>query len=227
MLMAIEFESSRWEKVYRDSVVDDYAFVLSLAYGDELASRQAFGYFSPLVRRILRRALGPGIDVEDLVQEVFLRFFENVGALRKADALRGYVIAITVNTLRDELRRRQVRRILRFVDPVELPKLRAVEMDFEAREALERFYRIIERLRLGDRIAFVLHIIEELPLSEVAAALDVSVPTAKRRVERARTRVSRQVESDPVLSNYAARGCTMPKSDVIESWRGKREVSRG
>ncbi len=202
--MAAEFESHFRNGVYREGIVDDYALVLSLASGDERATRQAWDHFSPLVRRILRRALGPGADVEDVVQEVFLRFFERVGSLREAGALRGYLIAITVNTLRGELRRRRVRRILRFVDPAELPKLRVVETDLEAREALRRFYRILERLRQGDRIAFVLRVIEELPFSEVAAALDVSVPTARRRVERARSRVGRHVACDPLLSYYAA-----------------------
>lgn len=202
----MEFEPSFGGEFYRSAIIDDYALILALASGDERATRQAWDHFSPLVRRILRRALGPDADVEDVVQEVFLRFFENVSNLRKSNALRGYLIAITVNTLRGELRRRQVRRILRLVDPSELPKLRVVEMDLEARDALRRFYRILDRLRLSDRIAFVLRVIEELPLSEVAAALDVSVPTAKRRVERARTRVSRHVECDPLLSQYAPRG---------------------
>jgi len=224
--MVTKSKSRLGAKVYRDGMIDDYALVLSLAFGDERAARQAFAYYSPLVRRILRRAVGPDVDVEDLVQEVFLRFFENIGNLRKSDAIRGYVIAITVNTLRDELRRRRVRRILCLVDPVELPKLRVVETNFEAREALQRFYQIIRRLRLVDRIAFVLHVIEELPLWEVAAALDVSVPTAKRRVERARSRVSRQVECDPLLSCYAAQRYTKPYKASTAGERAKPEVTR-
>src|SRR5262245_66306444 len=36
--------------------------------------------FSPMVHRMLRRTLGPGADIEDVVQEVFLCVFQKVGA---------------------------------------------------------------------------------------------------------------------------------------------------
>ncbi len=204
--MATELESRLGADDYRGDVVDDGALLLLLASGDERATRRAWDEFSPLVRRILQRTLGPDADVEDVLQEVFLRFYENVGRLREAGALRGFLIAITVNTLRGELRRRRVRRILRLVDPAELHRLRAVETDLEARDALDRFYRILNSLRKDDRIAFVLRVIEDLPLSEVAASLDVSEPTVRRRVARARKRVNLHVERDPLLSHYAAQG---------------------
>jgi RNA polymerase sigma-70 factor (ECF subfamily) len=189
-----------------DLATDEQQLALQLGAGDEGATRTAWDHFSPLVRRILRRALGPGADVEDVVQEVFLRFFESVGGLRQHGALRGFLVAITVNALRGELRRRRVRRIVRFVDPAELPELRVVDADPEARAALERFYAILDRLRQGDRIAFSLRVIEGMPLSEVASALKVSIPTARRRIARARQRVVFHVERDPLLSRYAAAG---------------------
>lgn len=187
-----------------DSSFDEHELVLLLSVGDEGATRQAWDHFSPLVRRILRRALGPGADVEDLLQDVFLRFFEHVGSLRRDTALRGFLIAITVNALRGELRRRRVRRIVRFVDPAELPELRVVDTDPEARDALKRFYAILERLRQSDRLAFSLRVIEGMALADVAAALSVSVPTVRRRVARAKARVIYHVERDPLLSGYAA-----------------------
>lgn len=189
-----------------EAALDERLLVALLLAGDERATRQAWDHFSPLVRRILRRALGPSGDVEDSVQEVFLRFFERIGSLRDSAALRSYLVAITVNTLRGELRRRRVRRIVHFVDPSEVPELRVVDADPEAREALTRFYRILDRLRPNDRIAFVLRAIEGLPLAEIAATLEVSVPTVRRRIARAKTRLLHHIQRDPLLSTYAARG---------------------
>ena len=77
------------------------------------APRALWRRFAPMVFRMLKRALGPGHDVEDLAQEVFLCVFEKVPALREPKALKAFVISITVLTTRSELRRLWVRRWIR------------------------------------------------------------------------------------------------------------------
>jgi len=176
-----------------------------LSRGDDDATRLAWDRFSPLVRRILRRGLGPNHDVEDVLQEVFLRFYRRVPELRDGAALRSFVIAITVNALRSELRRMRVRRIVRLVDPVELPELRSVDTDPEARVALRAFYRVLDRMRDRERVVFVLHVIEGLSAAEVAQALEISLPTVRRRLARARTRIDVLSAREPLLTRYRER----------------------
>lgn len=158
--------------------------------------------FSPMVHRMLRRTLGPGHDVEDVVQEVFLCVFQKVGGLREPRALRAFVISVTALTARYELRRRWVGRWVRLGRDPEHPDVRAFHPDPEGREALTRFYKILDRVKPADRTAFVLRFIEGLELAEVAAALDTSLATAKRRITRVWKRVSLLVERDPALAHY-------------------------
>jgi len=161
-----------------------------------------WGRFSPMVHRMLRRMLGPGHDVEDVVQDVFLCVFQKVGGLREPRALRAFVISVTALTARYELRRRWVGRWVRLGRDPDRPDTRVFHPDPEARQALVRFYDILDRVKPADRTAFVLRFIEGLELAEVAAALDTSLATAKRRITRVWKRVSLLVERDPALAHY-------------------------
>src|SRR5262249_4426853 len=76
---------------------------------------------APMVHRMLRRTLGPGAEIEDVVQEVFLCVFQKVGGLREPRALRAFVISVTALTARYELRRRWVGRWVRLGRDPEYP----------------------------------------------------------------------------------------------------------
>jgi RNA polymerase sigma-70 factor, ECF subfamily len=182
----------------------DAALARALAAKDAPASRQAWERFSPLVRRIVRRTLGPATDVEDVVQLVFMQLFAKVHTLREPQALAAFIISITSLTLRRELRRRKLESWLGLRSDGAVADLRVVQPDPMAREALRRFYSLLDRFSARDRTAFVLRFIEGLPLNEVATALGVSLATAKRSVTRVQQRVQLLVERDPALSEYLA-----------------------
>src|SRR4029078_13070844 len=105
-------------------------------------------------------------------------------------------------TMRHELRRRWVRRWVRLSGKTDAAELEVVTPDTDAREALARFYKILDRVNATDRAAFVLRFMEGLELTEVAAALQLSRATRKRRVARVGARVMLLVERDPALAHY-------------------------
>src|SRR5438477_2494655 len=60
---------------------DDATLARAASSGDPRATSVLWDRFSPLVRRMLRRTLGPTAEVETLVQEVFLRALRQLGSL--------------------------------------------------------------------------------------------------------------------------------------------------
>jgi DNA-directed RNA polymerase specialized sigma24 family protein len=74
----------------------------------------------------------------------------------------------------------------------------------DGREAVTRYYALLEKLGGKDRSLFVARTIEGLTLEEVAAAHDVSVSTAQRRLNRASKRIALLVRRDSVLAGFAA-----------------------
>jgi RNA polymerase sigma-70 factor (ECF subfamily) len=182
---------------------EDHDLADALAAGEAWAATATWNKHSPMVLRFLHRALGPTSDVEDLTQEVFAGVFSNVRALRNRDALRSFVFSVAVRTLKWELRRRKARRIFQLATFDQLPDHPVAAVDAESRQALRRFYAILDRLGAQERTAFVLRHMEGLKLEEVADALGMSLATVKRRLQRASSFVNRQVERDAALAPYA------------------------
>ena len=187
--------------------LDDAMLASMAANGDPEAHTAIWDRYAPLVRGIVRRSIGPESEVEDLVQEVFLRFYRNLSLLRNPGALRSFIFAISLRVTISELRSRRVRRWLRLTDNGTQPTCaRCVPpADFEAREAVSGLYAILDRLDPRDRMAFVLYHVEGLELTEVAEALNVSLATVKRRLARIASRVFAMAESDQRLVQYSGR----------------------
>jgi RNA polymerase sigma-70 factor (ECF subfamily) len=182
--------------------VDDATLVHKLLEQHPDAARLIWQRFAPMVHRMLRRSFGPDEDVEDLAQEVFMCVFQKASSLREPQALKAFVITVTAFTIRGELRRRWSRRWLRRQRPTGSAGQLVFHQDVESREALRRFYLILDRVGIQDRTAFVLRFIEGMPLEDVAVALDVSIATAKRRLARAWDRVVLLAERDTALVDY-------------------------
>jgi RNA polymerase sigma-70 factor (ECF subfamily) len=140
--------------------------------------------------------------LDDHVQEVFSRLFEQLPRLRQPSALRSFLIGITLRVACTELRRRRRWR-LHLTATGELPDLVEHGLDdAPAREALSRFENILGRLAPRTRRVFVLRHVEKLELVDVAAAMDISLATAKRHLARASLRVFAMAEREPALVDY-------------------------
>jgi RNA polymerase sigma-70 factor (ECF subfamily) len=187
----------------KDEAHDEADLVGALRAGDPGAAVRLWDRHSSLVRRILRRVLGP-FDVEDAVQDAFARLFRDVGSLRDPSALRSFLIGIAFHVAKSELRRRRARRWLALSDDGAVVEPEALTTDgrHEAREAVLRLYRLLDRISDERRAVFVLRFVEGLELAELSEVLGCSLATTKRRVADAAKRVNTLAASDPVLAPY-------------------------
>lgn len=180
------------------------ALLHAVVCGDPSAPGLVWDMFHVSVRAVLRRSLGPGADVEDALQEVFIQFFRSASAVREPEALGGFMTGIAVRVARGELRKRRVRRWFSLTRDGELP-----EPDPEhdpsreaARRAVKRLYAILDELDDESRLLFVLRHVERLELVDVAAALDVSLSTVKRKLARVTPVVIARCKRDQELCGY-------------------------
>jgi RNA polymerase sigma-70 factor (ECF subfamily) len=187
----------------RAANIDDVLLAQALIQGRAEASAMAWKRFYPVVEMTLRRMLGPDGDLEDLAQDVFLRFFRKVKGLKKVESLRPFVMAIAVRRAQEEIRRRRVRRWLSPLIGNPLMLRPTVEMDPEAREVIVHLYSLIDRLRLKDRTIYILRYVEGLEQAEISELVGVSVSTVRRRLDRLTRRVTSLMNADPVLAPYA------------------------
>jgi RNA polymerase sigma-70 factor (ECF subfamily) len=180
----------------------DPELVGALRAGDSDAPGALWERYSPAVRRLLARTLGPSSEIEDLTQEIFLRVFVRLPTLRDPSALRPFTLSVAGNVLKWELRRRWISRRVKLSDTGTLPDVEGKSDDLEAREALRRCYAIFDKLTAEERIAFSVRYMEGMTAEEVAATLSVSVSTAKRWINRAAAKIAKKVADDPGLQYF-------------------------
>jgi RNA polymerase sigma-70 factor (ECF subfamily) len=182
---------------------DDAELARALIRQDPGITFVAWTRLHPAVDGTLRRLMGPGNDIPDIAQEVFLRFFRHVGKLRDPAALRSFLTGICLRVVRRELRSRWLRRFLHLTATGDAPEL-AASLDVESREVLQHYYALLERLGAEGRSLYVARHIERLPMAEVAAHHGLSISTTQRRLARVVRRMAAMVEGDPVLAAYVA-----------------------
>jgi RNA polymerase sigma-70 factor (ECF subfamily) len=161
--------------------------------------------FEELIRRHQQRVFGlvSGIlrrreDVEDVVQQVFLKVFVSLKRFDQRAAFSTWLYKISVNECWDYLRKKKVRPLVYEADLSEEQVSRldgVVSADqppasssdrAEARDLLER---MMEKLPEQDRQLLVLKEVEGFSVQELAEILDLNVNTVKVRLFRARARL--------------------------------------
>lgn len=125
------------------------------------------------------RLTGNRDDAEDIFQETFLAAFGSLRGARQ-DNLRAWLYRIATNKAID--RRRRGRRLVR---------LEGLALEAAARDGWSTadLATAIRALPEGERAAFVLRRLQDLPYADVARALGCSEAAARQRVSQATRRV--------------------------------------
>jgi RNA polymerase sigma factor (sigma-70 family) len=161
---------------------------------DRLSSR----YRTPLTRFFERRMRGSA-DVEDLVQEVFIRL-ARMNDLNEVQNLDGYVFQVAANLLRDHGRRLAVRGGRDgTVELDDLPEEAGFtpERVLLGKEALQRLVAALYELPEKTRMIFTLYHLESVRQVEIAKRLAMPISTVEKHLGRANAHLLRRVGKLP------------------------------
>jgi RNA polymerase sigma factor (sigma-70 family) len=152
---------------------------LFVVYGEEL-------------RRHIAKKLGCAEDIEDLVQEVFLRAHRALSK-RRIEQPRAYLHQIATSVIADHFRRRSTRGsppsdITAIDDDADLSSNMPTPEDFAiCEQTWSSLIEAIECLPPQARRAIVLHKLEEQSCSEVARSMGISIRTVEKHLARGMT----------------------------------------
>lgn len=146
--------------------------------------------FGPPLRGFLARRVPPGVDADDLVQEVFLRVIRGLAGLRSTDRPEAWLFQIARNALRDSLRARQRRDGRTDSLEEDLPADADPAADRAAESELAPcLTAMIDRLAEPYRTAITLTSLHGVSQADAAHRLGVSVSGMKSRVQRGRVQL--------------------------------------
>jgi RNA polymerase sigma-70 factor (ECF subfamily) len=186
--------------------MDNAALVAALVRGDGAAWTLLVERFGRDVERLVTGALGIDADIDDIVQDVFVRVMERIHQLRDPAALKGWISSVAVFAARGHIRRRRRWRWIRFLAPSDIPDIPATTASPESHAILRATYNVLNGLPENERLAFSLRFVSEMELTEVAAACGVSLATIKRRLSRAEVSFLEGARRQPLLAERLERG---------------------
>lgn len=161
------------------------------------------GAFESLVRRydrnvfrIAQHITQNREDAEDVVQDAFLKAYQNLGQFQGQSKFYTWLVRIAVNEALMRLRRRRPERMISIDEDVKteedsMPREIAdwspnPEQQYTQAELKDILGKTIQGLPPSFRTVFVLRDVEGLSTEETASALELSVPAVKSRLLRAR-----------------------------------------
>ena len=177
--------------------VDDQRLIEALRQGAEHAYEELLTRFQQSVYALSLRLLNDEAEASDVVQEVFLKVFRNIGSFRGQSSLKTWIYRITVNEAHNARRwfyRHRRREIELDVDPQEarnwsetIPDDSRSPFDvvFDHEQAV-MIQAALDRINPVFRSAVVLRDIADLSYDEIAEILGVSLGTVKSRILRGR-----------------------------------------
>jgi RNA polymerase sigma-70 factor (ECF subfamily) len=161
--------------------------------GQEEAFAQLMRRHERRVYNLAYRMLGDAEEARDAAQETFLSCFRNLEKFRGDAAFSTWLHRIAANVCFDSLRKRSKGPVeaIRFHEPLPSPDhgdQTAISIDVQ---------RALLAVSPEFRAVLILHEIQDVPVEEVASALDLPVGTVKSRLHRGRVALGRALAGEP------------------------------
>jgi len=182
---------------------DEERLIARASVGDTTAFRHIYERHRQDVGRLVYRMIGPRSDIEDVIQEVFVQVYKSLKDFRGQSKFTTWLHRVTVNVVLMHRRAARSRPIFADEPPAD-GALRSGDIppdeDFERRERMRAFGRLLERLAQKKRIVFVLHELEGVPPGEIAKIVGAPVLTVRTRLFYARREIEAMLREEPSLS---------------------------
>ena len=196
---------------------DELALVRAAKAGSIEAFEQLIKRYDRNVFRIAQHITQNHEDAEDVVQEAFLKSFQNLNNFQEQSKFYTWLVRIAVNEALMKLRRRRTGKLVSLDEDVQTeedsvprevadwsPNPEQLYTQAELRDILQK---TIQGLPPSFRTVFVLRDVEGLSTEETAEALDLSIPAVKSRLLRARLQLRNR------LTKYFRQRATVESGD--------------
>jgi len=135
---------------------------------------------------------GPGIDVEDVLQDVFIIVHRQAGRFRGESSVKSWLYGITANVVRQQRRKARRRRWFGGGDDSldDAPSVPTPIEEIERKRRGLAVYKVLDSMRDLNRTILILSEIEGLDGDQISELIGMKVGTVWVRLHRARVEFS-------------------------------------
>lgn len=180
--------ASRGETGLRPAELGDDVLVERVKSGDRAAFRELYLRHARGVATALVRLVGDA-DLDDIVQDTFLRASDRMESLRSPSHLRAWLVTIAIRIAHSRRVRRRRRDGLLRAFGLQTPQA----SDPRDRAPADDLSDALARLPEDVRVPWFLHHVQGERLEDVAALFGVSLATIKRRIASCEEKLERRL----------------------------------
>ncbi|MGV8093082.1 MAG: RNA polymerase sigma factor [Mangrovibacterium sp.] len=173
------------EQKIRHSV--DESLIKRFAEGDMRAFDSIYAIFNPKLQRFVFTLVKTETDTEEIVQEVFVKLWENRERLKKFTSFENYLFTIAYHTTVSLLRKRA--KEIQYVEYIKSIQIEVEDFSdnetFNKDEIHETLDLLIEKMPERQREVFKMKHFQSCSYKEIADNLNISVNTVENHIVKA------------------------------------------
>ena len=170
--------------------MDDKVLIEAFQAGDEFAFVSLYNrYKGPVYAFCVKMLLDKPL-AQDVMQETFLRLYENRDRLMKTSSFKAWLFTIARNQCLNHLRRTTRHVPLDEATPPSAPSAEAPNVRMEKSEQIEMVTRFLARLKPDYREVLILREYQNLSYEEIAAVTRSTLSAVKSRLFKARRKLA-------------------------------------
>lgn len=180
--------------------ITDIELIESIRNGNQYAFTEVVNRYKTTINKTISGMIGKCDEVDDIGQEVFIRFFNSINKFRGESALSTYLTRIAINLSLNEIKRRKLRNFLSIENLLSSGEDIVDEPKSSYNDDKEIINNAIQKLSAKYRAVLVLRLIDSYSTEETAQILNLPAGTVLSRLARAQMKLKEYLE--PYFQNY-------------------------
>ncbi len=163
--------------------------------GRRSAQKQLYEKYVSVMLAICLRYSKNRDEAEDLIQEGFLKIFQNINTFRNHGSLEGWLKRIMINHALNHYKKNRKIPFTEDLDDINETDILSYDEEVENIEPVppETLLAMIQALPEGYRMVFNLYVFEEYSHKEIAETMNFSENTSKTQLMKARRQLQKKI----------------------------------
>ncbi|MBK6619924.1 MAG: RNA polymerase sigma factor [Saprospirales bacterium] len=158
---------------------------------DRRCQMEVFRRFAGKMIAVCRRYARHELEAEDILQDAFIKVFDNLGKFEFKGSFEGWVRRIVINTALKNFQRASFQKEQLGLDNFDE---QSIEPEAISNLQEEELMDLITRLPDGYRVVFNLYVIEGFSHKEISDMLEIGESTSRSQLVKARKMLKEQIQ---------------------------------
>lgn len=167
--------------------------------GNADAQKEFYGKYARRLYAVCNRYSGNHQEAEDILQDSFIRIFDNLRSYRFQGSLEGWMKRITINTALESLKKKKMSLVS--IDSESFIPDIVCDEDALTRLSSKDIIAMIQQIPGGYKEVLNLFIVDGYSHKEIAKMLGISEANSKLRLNRARNMLKEKLNSVNIASH--------------------------